>query len=114
VGLLLRNVKHVKPHPLLKGFEDSRIARFVFDQAQPGEEAQITFDLEQDGRRRILRFTVPAESIQYMELLMPPSLEVQDHSDEGWEKARIQVVHPHSGHTYFYASKIEEIPQTSA
>ena len=104
----------MKPHPLLQGFEEARIARFVFDQPQLDGEAQITFTLEQESRFRILQFTVPAESIQYIEQLMPPSLEIQDHSDEGWEGARIQVVHPHSGHTYFYASKIEEIPPPSA
>src|SRR5438105_3571562 len=104
----------MKPHPLLQGFEDSRIARFVFDQSQNGEDAKVTFVLEKDGRSRALQFTVPTESIQYIELLMPPSLEIQDHSDEGWEKAAIEVVHPHSGHTYFYASKIQEIPLSSA
>ena len=107
-------VKHMKPHPLLQGFEDSRITRFVFDQPRKDEDAQVTFVLEQDGRTRSLRFTVPPESIQYIELLMPPSLEIQDHSDEGWEKAAIEVVHPHSGDTYFYATTVEEIPSSSA
>ena len=104
----------MKPHPLLLGFEDSRIARFVFEQPQEGGDAQVTFVLEKHGRRRSLRFTVPTESIQYIELLMPPSLEIKDHSDEGWEKASIEVVHPHSGHTYFYATKVEELPLLSA
>lgn len=107
-------VKHMTPHPLLQGFEDSRIARFVFDQPQEKVDARVTFVLEKDGRKRCLRFTVPTESIHYIELLMPPSLEIQDHSDEGWEKATIEVVHPDSGHTYFYATKVEEIPLSSA
>ena len=100
----------MKPHPILRGFEDSRIARFVFDQPVAGGEALVTFVLEKAGTCRSLRFTVPHESIQFIEHLMPPSLEIQDHSDEGWETATIEVVHPHSGATYFYASKVEELP----
>jgi hypothetical protein len=104
----------MKPHPILRGFEDSRIARFVFDQPVEGGEALVTFILEKGGAIRSLRFTVPHESIQFIEHLMPPSLEVQDHSDEGWEAATIEVVHPHSGARYFYASKVEELPASLA
>lgn len=100
----------MKPHAILQGFEDARIVRYEFDQPTEGGEARITFVLEKDGARRGLRFTVPHESIQFIEYLMPPSLEIQDHSDEGWETAAIEVVHPHSGSTYFYASHVEEIP----
>jgi len=100
----------MKPHDILRGFEDSRIAHYEFDQPREGGDAEVTFVLEKAGRRRGLRFTVPAESIQFIESLMPPSLEIRDHSDEGWETATIEVLHPHSGHTYFYASKVEEIP----
>ena len=100
----------MKPHTILRGFEDSRIVRFVFDQPHEGGDAQVTFVLENDGARLSLLFTVPHENIQYIELLVPPSLEIQDHSDEGWETASIEVLHPHSGHPYFYASKVEEIP----
>src|ERR1043166_4072278 len=100
----------MKRHTRFHGFAEARIARFVFDQPTEGGEARVTFVLEKDGARRSLLFTVPHESIQFIELLMPPSLEIQDHSDEGWETAAIEVVHPHSGSTYFYASHVEEIP----
>ena len=100
----------MKPHLILRGFEDSRIARFTFDQPVEGGEALVTFVLEKNGATRSLQFTVPHESIQFIEHLMPPSLEVQDHSDEGWKTATIEVVHPHSGATYFYANKVEELP----
>ena len=99
----------MKPHPILHGFEDARIVRYVFDQPTEGGEAHVTFVLEKDGARRRLLFTVPHESIQFIEYLIPPSLEIQDHSDEGWERATIEVIHPHSGATYFYASHVEEI-----
>jgi hypothetical protein len=99
----------MKPHAILDGFEDARIVRFVFDQPTEGGEARITFVLEKNGARRGLLFTVPHESIQFIELLMPPSLEIQDHSDEGWESSTIEVTHPYSGSTYFYASHVEEI-----
>jgi hypothetical protein len=99
----------MKPHPILTGFEDSRIARFVFDQPRKSDEALLTFILKQDGRQRVLRFTVPAANIESLGLLGPPAFEIQDDSDEGWETETIEVVHPHSGHTYFYASKVEEI-----
>ncbi len=99
----------MKPHAILHGFEDARIARYEFDQATEGGEVRITFVLEKDGARRSLRFTVFHESIQFMEYLVPPSLEIRDHSDEGWETATIEVTHPYSGSTYFYASHVEEI-----
>ena len=97
------------PHPILHGFEDSRIARYSFEQLVEGGEALVTFVLEKQGATRTLQFTVPHESIQFIEYLVPPGLEIQDHSDEGWETAAIEVVHPHSGATYFYASKVEEL-----
>jgi hypothetical protein len=109
-----RSLGALKPHAILHGFEDSRIVRFVFDHPNEAGDAQVTFVLEKDGARRGLLFTVPPESIQYIELLMPPSLEIRDHSDEGWETASIEVLHPHSGHPYFYASKVEEIPSPLA
>jgi hypothetical protein len=73
----------MKAHVIFHGFEGCQIARFVFDQPTEGSAARVTFILEKNGERRSLLSTVPHESIQFIELLMPPSLEIQDHFGEG-------------------------------